>query len=1380
MEEDIKTLAYIESQLSTVYSLKDIEELITSFKKLWASATEIVKEGKKNKLFKDKIFQDYLLRLKATNPKLKKVYDTISKNTKAVQLDNSTLSDDVDIIPKITNSSSEVETIRSYNLFKTLSWKVLDSYFKSNPDYLVSHQLDSFNQFIGNGIKKIFVESNPLKYIESNLSLPATERPNSILLYHGGKSGDRIYFGKPVVYNDDSIHYLYPNDARLRNLTYGITIHYDVEVDLITYSPEEDTPIITTTVLRNIYLGLFPIMVNSNICVLSGMEPSVKYHMGECLHDHGGYFIIDGKEKVVVPEETFANNMIYVAHTPKDTYSHLAQVRSVSEDSSKPKRTVAVLLGSPSVSTYTVGGALVVDIPNVKKPMPLFILMRALGIISDKDIIQTCILDTKRYAHYVNLFYPSVYDARFIDTQYDAIQFISTFVKNKSVSVVLNILTNYFLPHIGEANFIEKAYYIGYMTKKLLASYLNEEVPTDRDSFIFKRIHLSGNMLYDLFSEYYILQKKKILETIDRMYNKDPERYHRSLSDIMETGTLFYEDRKVEEGIKKAFKGNWGSQSYTRKVGVVQDLNRLSWFSSICHLRKSNLPMPPGVKTIGPRKLHSTQWGYIDVLDCPEGGDIGFTKLLAITTTVTKGTSGIAFIDWISKLFKIKRIIQCTPEYLSITTKVFVNGLWFGNIMQPMEMVATVKSYKHCGIIPVYTSISFHHQKNEIHVYTDAGRLVRPIYYITNGVPSYARAGVFNIPFNWSNIVAGFGTPKISTDLSKSDSMYIPSDLYEDYSDEYLYKHRSLIEYVDVSEEDHSLVAMTNTKLNTSKWYTHIEIDPSTILGVMGNSIIFPQNNQLPRNNFSSAQSRQAVSLYSTNFQVRMDKLGVVLNYGEAPLVRSRYLSHLNNDQIPYGVNCIVAIMSYTGYNVEDSIIFNEGSLSRGLFKTSYYTTYEDTERYSDNPDDPESGKIMFSDVLSKNVINTIKGGDYTKLDESGIIREGEYVDDKTIIIGRINIVPSGPAIDASIKPKKGQLGIVDKTCIIIQPNGRKIAKVRVREDRTPAIGDKFASRAGQKGTIGVVLPEKDMPFTMDGIRPDLIINPHALPSRMTIGHLIETVLGKCCAMNGVHGDCTAFGTLGSNIPTIGDHLHSVKENIDIKDYSSQLHHLGYNSSGTQIMYNGMTGEQVTSDIFIGVNYYMRLKHMVKDKINYRALGPKNILTRQSVHGRANDGGLRIGEMERDSIITHGMAEFLKESFMLRGDKYKLAICNLTGLVAIYNPSNGLMLSPNIDGPLKFVKDVNSDEMNITNIIKFGRNFSIIDIPYSFKLMIQELQCMGVQLRVMTDKNVDKLNMLSISDNIINLTKRMDVYTELKKHKDNIHNYISEYTKHIK
>jgi DNA-directed RNA polymerase II subunit RPB2 len=1379
MEEDRKTLSYIETQIPKVHTLPEVDELITQFKALWASASEIVKQGKTNKLFSTKAFRDYLVRLKSTNPKLKKIYDTISKSSKMTSADDTALEDAVDIIPRITEPMTNVGSLRSYNLFKTMSWKVLDTYFKSNPDYLVNHHLDSFNQFIETGIRKIFVESNPLKYIESVPSSEVTYK-NNILLFNGGKSGDRIYFGKPIVYNDDAVQYMYPNDARLHNTTYGITIHYDVEVEVYVYPPGADTPVVETSVIRGVYLGMFPIMVNSNLCVLSGMSPDVKYHMGECLHDHGGYFIIDGKEKVVIPEETFANNMIYVGYTPKDVYSHIAEVRSVSEDSSKPKRTVSVLLGSPSAGRYTIGGAILVNIPNVRKPIPLFIVMRALGVISDKDIINTCILDPKRYSHYTDLFYPSVYDARFIDTQFDAIQFIATFVKNKSVSVVLNILTNYFLPHVGETNFLQKAYYIGYMTKKLLAAYLKEEMLTDRDSFIFKRFNLSGNMLYDLFSEYYILQKKSILQSIDRTYNTDPDRYRRSFVDLLETGSLFYEARIVEIGFKKAFKGNWGSQAYTKKIGVVQDLNRLSWFTAICQLRKSTLPMPAGAKVTGPRKLHSTQWGYIDVLDCPEGADIGFTKHLAITTTITRGTPGSSFVDWMYSMFSVKRITDCTNEYLSITTKLFVNGTWIGNLTNPMEMVSTVKSYKHCGIIPIYTSVSFHHQTNEIHVYTDGGRMVRPVYYITNGVPSYSRKGVFEMSFTWSNIVSGFGVPKISTDLAKSDDIYIPTDLYADPSSEYLYKHRSLVEYVDVSEEDHSLIAMSNVSLPTTKWHTHIEIDPSTILGVMGNSIIFPQNNQLPRNNFSGAQSRQAVSIYSTNYNVRMDKTGLVLNYGTSPLVRSRYLTYLNNDQIPYGVNCVVAIMSYTGYNVEDGLIFNEGSLRRGLFKTSYYTTYEATEDYSEDPENQEEGHMVFSDILSKSVINTKPGCDYSKLDPTGLIRHGEQVDEKTMIIGRINVVPVGPPVDASIKPKKGQLGTVDKTCMLSRPNGRRIAKVRIREDRTPNIGDKFASRAGQKGTVGIVLPEKDMPFTMDGMKPDIIVNPHALPSRMTVGHLIETILGKCCAANGVHGDCTSFGTLGSNVETIGKQLQSSPETSVVKEYASQLQNIGYNSTGSQVLYNGMSGEQVKSDIFIGTNYYMRLKHMVKDKINYRAQGPKNFLTRQSVHGRANDGGLRIGEMERDSIITHGMSAFLQESFMLRADAYKLAVCNLTGLVAIYNPSTDVLISPNIDGPLKFVKDVNSNDLNITNIIRFGRSFSIVDIPYSFKLLLQELQVLGVQVRLLTDKNVDKFGSMSMSNNIINLTKSLDVYAELKKHKDAIETYVSEYTKHTK
>jgi DNA-directed RNA polymerase II subunit RPB2 len=296
---------------------------------------------------------------------------------------------------------------------------------------------------------------------------------------------------------------------------------------------------------------------------------------------------------------------------------------------------------------------------------------------------------------------------------------------------------------------------------------------------------------------------------------------------------------------------------------------------------------------------------------------------------------------------------------------------------------------------------------------------------------------------------------------------------------------------------------------------------------------------------------------------------------------------------------------------------------------------------------------------------------------------------------------------------------------------GFNVAKVRVREERLPAIGDKMASRAGQKGTLGLIIKEEDMPFTADGIRPDLIINPHALPSRMTIGQIVECLFGKLC---------TSYGAFGG-------------PNYSI--YGPQLVEQGFHSSGNDVLYNGMTGEQLSADIFIGPTYYMRLKHMVKDKINYRARGPNTVLTRQPVQGRANDGGLRIGEMERDGVLAHGMSYFLNESFMVRGESkdYYIAVCNKSGAIAIYNESRNLFLSPAVDGPIKF--NTNPDgTQNIMNLSRFGRSFSILKIPYSFKLLMQELQVMNVQMRIITEDNVDQLLSMSYSDNIHKLMKK--------------------------
>ena len=1613
-----------------------------------------------------------------------------------------------------------------------VSWKLIDKYFKDNPNNLVSHHLESYNSFINKGISQIFRENNPIRFIEREDENEDSEKRNECKLYLGGKDGSRIYYGKPVIYDDNNSHFMFPNDARLRNMTYGITIHYDVEVDF-TYYDENDKKE-HSVLLPKIYLGRFPVMLQSDLCILNTLDKNVRFNMGECRNDYGGYFIIDGMEKVIISQEKFADNLLYIRKNKQDNiYSFSAEIRSVSEDTSKPIRTTAVKIVAPSPSLTN--NQIVVSVPNVKKPVPLFILMRALGIISDKDIIKTCLLTDlddeheNNKNHYIDLFIPSVHDAYKFFNQQNALEFIAELTKRGTVSGVIEILSDYFLPHIGELNFLDKAYFLGYMVNRLLKVYTKEEKPTDRDNFRFKRVELSGTLLYDLFREYYLIQKKDITRKIDEEYyyhkgsykeddtlsrkekkqikmkekpseKKGENKYKNNFIGLIESNfKAFFKDRLVEQGFRKAFKGNWGSEAHTKRIGAVQDLNRLSWNTFISHLRKINLPLDASAKVVGPRLLNSSQWGFIDPIDTPDGGNIGLHKHMSISTYITSGSSGYPIIKWLRLNTPMRNILECSSEQLGSSSKIFVNGSWIGVIDTPIELVNLLKLYRRNGIIPIYTSISFNYQKNEVSIYTDAGRLSRPIYYIEKNKLSYDRKESNELldsgKITWEQVISGFMNKSDENFKTKNNKIYDLNDLYKDIGSDKqlildkLQHFKSIVDYIDTSEEETLLIATSNEDLQKSKWYTNMEIDPSLILGVMGNLIIYPENNPVTRNSFSCGQSKQAVSVYHTNYQMRIDKMGVILNYGQTPLIKSRYLEYVNNEEQPYGVNAIVAIMSYTGYNVEDAILINEGAIQRGIFRTTYYSSYQDRE---------ESSKVTgmtnskFASIEKNNVIGKKKGYDYSFLDDHGLIKENTELNDKMIVIGKINSSLSTKDVwtDDSVKPKKGQLGYVDKAFITLGEEGFNVAKVRVREERLPAIGDKMAcalptqqvltdkgwveikdidiskhkvatldingkmcyeypvnkfeydhngkmysvknkqvevvctlnhklyikrrekvkgskeyelleaekimgkmvrfqksmknvypdveymvfeekqykmddwlqllgmfiadgstnsgavyisalkqrkinfntdiltklglnykydnvqnnfvilkgqhpeiyshldtlsvgalnkylpkyvwslsqrqciillealmegdghtyadgfsrygtisiklandicrlavhcgwsgitkiaaepgdnphmikgsgynkhkfhliatkntyykisiirkqnqpyinkkvndsneekildydgkvyciempssnlyymretnfapsmlignSRAGQKGTLGLIIPEDDMPFTEDGIRPDLIINPHAMPSRMTIGQIVESLFGKVCTSYGAFGDCTAFQVKGSNYTT----------------YAPLLVKAGFNSSGNQILYNGMTGEQLEADIYIGPTYYMRLKHMVKDKINYRARGPNTVLTRQPVQGRANDGGLRIGEMERDGVLAHGMSYFLNESFMVRGEsgEYYIAVCNKSGAIAIYNEAKNLFLSPAADGPIKF--NTNPDgSQSIMNITRFGRSFSILKVPYSFKLLIQELQVMNVQMRIITEDNVDQLLSMSYSDNINKLMK---------------------------
>jgi DNA-directed RNA polymerase II subunit RPB2 len=1272
----------------------------------------------------------------------------------------------------ISSSQKKHISEKHINEQNEIAWKIIDKYFVDNPNNLVAHHLDSYNHFFEYGLQKIFNENNPIRFTEQPLD-NTNKNVKKCFLYLGGKDGSKIYIGKPIIYDENHVHYMYPNEARLRNMTYGATIHYDVDIDFIYYD-SENKEVKHSTEIKNAYLGRFPIMLQSNLCILKSLDKNVRFNMGECRNDYGGYFIIDGKEKLIVSQEKFADNMIYVRKGAKnDIYSFSADVRSVSENTSKPLRTTSIKIMAPSASMTN--NQIVVAVPNVRKPVPLFILMRALGVISDKDIIQTCLLDLEKNKNYIDYFIPSVHDANVFFNQLTAIEYIATFTKKGTTFSVMEILSDYFLPHIGDLNFLEKAYFVGHMVFKLLKVFLGQEPPTDRDNYRFKRVELSGSLFNDIFREYYLIQKRSMTQKIDKKFYFNRSSYENTnFFDLIDHANIFKE-REVEAGLRKAFKGNWGSQPNTKRLGIVQDLNRLSYYSFLSHLRKVDLQLDPTSKVVGPRLLNSSQWGLIDPIDTPDGGNIGIHKHFSISTNVTIAYSSKKIIEYIKTNFKnFKPLLQCKQEFLSKHTKIFVNGIWIGALDTPIEFVQRMKMYRRNGMIPVFTSISFDFKTNEVYIYTDGGRLTRPVYYMeehTNKLRvnhTKIRSLLEKNELSWQQIVTGLTTKPDDFDYKKN-KFYEDEHYEKDYEKMNHFKENaSVVDYLDTSEEESSLIAFDTETMNmdTTKKYTHAEIHPSLILGVMGNLIIYPEHNPITRNSFSCGQSRQAVSMYSTNYATRIDKMGVVLNYGEIPLIKSRYLEYINNEENPYGVNAIVAIMSYTGYNVEDAILINEGSVKRGMFHTTYYSMYEAREESS-----KVSGTLdsKFGNIEKNNVSKIKPGYDYSLLDDNGLVKEGTELDDSIVLIGKMIADPlnKDKFLDDSIKAKKGQLGIVDKSFITDGEDGFNIAKVRIREERMPAIGDKMASRAGQKGTIGLIIPEEDMPFTDDGLKPDLIINPHAIPSRMTLGQIIESTFGKLCATYGMFGDCTAFQMKG----------------LQNSLYEEQLIEAGFNSTGNQVLYNGMNGKQIVADIYIGPTYYLRLKHMVKDKINYRASGPLTSLTRQAVQGRANDGGLRIGEMERDGLLGHGMSAFLKDSFLNRGDDYYIAVCNKTGAIAIYNEAINLFLSPFADGPIQFHTNPDNS-MNIKNISQFGRSFSILRVPYTFKLLIQELQCLNIQMRLITDDNVDNLLSMSYSNNIqclLNLDKdasENEVMAEIQKI-ININNNLPQPTKII-
>uniref|UniRef100_A0A6C0C3K0 DNA-directed RNA polymerase n=1 Tax=viral metagenome TaxID=1070528 RepID=A0A6C0C3K0_9ZZZZ len=1166
------------------------------------------------------------------------------------------------------------------NYDTSLSHKLIESYFdKQHLDRLVRHQKESYNQFVSEQIRETIQMFNPVLIHSEHDKDDITGLYSLEIII----TFDNLQIYRPQIHeNNGATKIMFPQEARLRNFTYSSAMSVDVNIKIIKRTGENLNSIETLyKKLPRINIGKMPIMLKSDICVLTQYSHLKADITGECWMDPGGYFIINGSEKTCIAQERAAENTVMCFNIKKNNnkWSWLAEIKSVPDYKCISPKQINITIATRNNGS---GHGIFVQIPRIKTPIPLFVVFRALGIVSDEEICKIIILNIEKSKKKL-LFglKASIIDANKYISEEDSLQYIiqqamftpinmdkESGIKKKRAFTV-SVLDNDLFPHCRTKQ--QKIYFLGYMVNKLLQTSFGWRKPDDRDSYLNKRLDTTGILLNNLLRNYFNKLVKDMQKQTVREINNGSWRSTDDYLNIINQTNIYkiIKATTIENGLKRALAtGDFGiKNTNSNKVGVAQVLSRLTYISSLSHLRRVNTPIDKSGKLIPPRKLHNTQWGMICPAESPEGGSVGVVKNLSYLAHITVKSSSIPIYDILKNNYE--PIEEKTCQELYDKVKIIINGCWIGITNKPQELYLHLKDCKYKGIINIYTSIVFDYKTKEIIICNDAGRLTRPIYRLIDNKINF--------------------TPEIIKKI-KNKSIVWDNLLTTSGGDE------SILEYVDSREQDHSLIYIYSKKRKRvedfSYKYTHCEIHPSTIFGILASCIPFPEHNQSPRNTYQCAMGKQAMGTYATNFTRRMDKTAYVQSYTMRPLVDTRLMNVINLNKIPSGCNVIVAIMSYSGYNQEDSIIFNQDSLDRGLFSATLYHTEKDEEKKI-------HGDEEIRCKADKSKTKGMKFGNYDKLNHMGVIPENTLIEDRDIIMGKVAPIKQNrndhtkviKYLDQSKIFRTNEETYVDKNYIHRNGDGYTFAKIRTRCYRKPQIGDKFSSRHGQKGTIGLVMQGSNMPTTAEGVVPDIIINPHAIPSRMTIAQLKETLLGKVLLELGLYGDGTSFGE------------------FQIQDICKKLQTLGYERHGNDILYNGMTGEQLESDIYIGPAFYQRLKHMVMDKEHSRSVGPMVVLTRQPAEGRSRDGGLRFGEMERDCMISHGAARFTKDRLYHSSDSFEVHVCGKCGLMAIFNEEK----------KIHHCKTCNDH-------IDFHR----VQIPYACKLLFQELITMNIAPRM--------------------------------------------------
>lgn len=1138
---------------------------------------------------------------------------------------------------------------------------ILDSMLNKKKG-LIEHHIESMNKFNESGIKQIMINGFNIQ-VELNNERNQTEEDKQISKYLMKANITDVRLTSPVTINYDTQkpQILYPNEAHIKDLTYSSPMYIDADIVCTAYK-KDGSEEIKKEQIKNYRLGSIPIMVGTKLCNTYNKSRDTLLNLNEDPTDLGGYFIVKSNEWIVDSLESM-------------TFNSSREFKNVGHKNELCRGDIISKPGdnfensSILFTKLLTNGNLIFEVTNNKFrdiSIPFYVLFRAFGISSDKEIIEhiTYSLDesdpvikdmlTILEKAFLSKYTP-ITDAYKITNQIETLELIGKHINefylsnlttaNKNndntrkynINNVLQILDKDILPHIGltPEDRYKKVRYLGYLIHRLLLVHLDILPSTDRDSYTNKRINTAGVSYAKVFKTNFNFA---IVQQLRRQFTKDLKSTtfsNLNLKHSFETAIYGHEfERALIQAIVTGDKTININRKAVQNRLSSQQLHRKNQINVISALRNINTANTSSAKQSSRanemRRFHSSMIGYICCVQSADTGEkVGMQKQMAISAKVCLGSSSEILKDILledSDLIKLDYKLTNLEIYTKKLTKIFINGNWLGCCINYLDFMNRYKNKRRRNEIHYLTTITFDVQSNELYFWVDIGRIVRPLIIVYNNEEE----------FNKSNKKITF---KQYINLTKDHIIKLNGGVinYEDLLNE------QIIEFIAPEEQQNCLIAKDIETLNEHindplVRYTHLDI-PQSIIGIPGLTSPFSNHNQAARVVFQTNQVKQTCGIPCLNFPFKSYKEMHLQVYNQKPLIKTI----ANKYYAPIGMNSIVAVMIYGGYNQEDSLIINQGAIDRGLFTTHHFT-FEKTELEKNeeftNPDPSVTADIKAYSNYDKLV--------------NGVVPVGTYIENGDVIIGKIGKLNKSEQYDNYKYYDKSLVYKYDEPAYVWEViKGRNeednlFCKIVFRSVRKVAIGDKFSSRSGQKGVCGIYYRDSDMPFTKDGIKPDIIFNPHSLPSRMTMGVLFEGMAAKISALEGTIKDGTIF------------------KKINIDDIADDLQKLGYNRNGTERLYNGITGKYIDVEIFIGPIYYQRLQKFTVDTVYSHKTCPTDAITHQPLDGKSARGGLRLGEMEKDCMAISSV-KFLQEKFIDHSDKYYIYVCKNCNKKAVVN-----------------------------------------------------------------------------------------------------------------